>query len=269
MEARELTASDGYRLAYRRWNPTGAPRAIIVALNGIMSHSGWFAPLAPGLTAAGCRLVGADRRGSGPNPDARGDAPSAAQLVQDVLAVIEAEREEGVPLLLLGWCWGAALAVGTAVELDDALAGLVLVTPGLYNQPAMLEAVRAQQELLDSGPPGDPVIVSPVREEWFTRGPALDAFIRTDALRVTMMSPRLLHITARLGAAALLRLRKLKSPLLVILAEHDEATDNAATRVAFSPYARRLETVPGSHGVQFDAPGAVVAHIVGFVDELG
>ena len=54
---RSVRAADGYPLQYRVWPAaTGEVRATVVFLNGVMSHSGWFAPLAPALTAAGVPL---------------------------------------------------------------------------------------------------------------------------------------------------------------------------------------------------------------------
>ena len=53
---------------------------------------------------------------------------------------------------------------------------------------------------------------------------------------------------------------RLTAPTLVVLAEADRVVDNAATKRLFdamraSP--KELRTVPGEHGVQFDAPDEV------------
>jgi pimeloyl-ACP methyl ester carboxylesterase len=267
MTLRHIEASDGYRLAYRRWPAAGPVRATLVLLNGIMSNSAWFEPVAPLLADAGFAVVGADRRGSGPNTEGWGDAPSAGQLVDDALAIVAAEREPGVPLVLVGWCWGAALAINAAAKLD--LQGLVLVTPGIHNTAALEQAVVAQRERIESSPADAPVVESPVREEWFTHGPALEAFIRRDEHRVLRMTPRMLDVTRRLATGAAVRLRKLDVPILLLLAEHDEATDNAATRAMFEALASvRIVVLPTRHGVQFDAPEAFASHIRAFVDRI-
>ena len=66
------------------------------------------------------KLVGADRRGSGANEAARGDAPSSKVLIDDACRMIERERLSDRPLYLVGWCWGAVLAMGLAAELSGA-----------------------------------------------------------------------------------------------------------------------------------------------------
>lgn len=265
---RNITLSDGYALTYRVSLPSEGPHATLVLFNGIMSHSGWFAPLHPALERAGIKVVGADRRGSGQNRIGWGDAPSAGRLIEDALAIVAAEREPDRPLVVLGWCWGAVLAIHLADKLGTALDGLILVTPGLFNQPAMRDAVARVQPIIDAAPVDAAVVPSPVDERWFTDGEALDGFIRKDEHRVTHLTPRLLDITAKLVAMATPRLRRLELPMLLLLAEHDEATDNAATLAAFAKLpAERWNTVtlPARHGVQFDAPDLTAEHIATFV----
>jgi len=51
-------------------------------------------------------------------------------------------------------------------------------------------------------------------------------------------------------------------PTLIVLAEADRVVDNAATEGLFTAMRasrKDLRTVPGEHGVQFDAPHEVAA----------
>lgn len=263
----ELRRPDGVTLRYRQWPTPSDPIATAICFNGIMSHSAWFSPLADALGGVGVRVIGADRRGSGPNQSGRGDADSAKTLVDDALAVIQSERGPA-PLVLVGWCWGAALAIQAALAVDPPAAALVLVTPGLL--PTGEVKARAQALLAQVGdaPEDSPCVPSPIAEEMFTHGPALDAFIRKDADRVRMLTPRFSAVSAKLSAFALARLPKLEVPVLTVLAADDEATDNEATRTAFArlpPERREIVTLPGRHGVIFDAPGELATAIAEFV----
>jgi alpha-beta hydrolase superfamily lysophospholipase len=264
-------ATDGASLRYRVWPcPDGEPEATLVLLNGIMSNSSWFAPLIPHLRHL--HVVGADRRGSGPNLSARGDAPGAGQLVDDVLAIVDAEHASSRPLVLLGWCWGAALAVAAAHQLRDKVAGLVAVTPGLFPTAALEQAIVSQAARIDGAAPDEAVVQSPIREEMFTAGPALEGFIRRDEHRVQRMTPRMLQVSRKLAAAAVARLGRLQPPVLLVLADDDDATDNAPTRRAFDRLgADRLEVVElqAKHGVQFDAPEDLCRHLSAFVQRVG
>ncbi len=242
----------------------------MVFFNGIMSHSAWFSPLAPALAAAGLHMVGADRRGSGPNPDGRGDAPSAAALVDDARRIIDVEHDSGRPLVIVGWCWGAILAVHVAAALGDTLAGLALVTPGLC--PSQEVRARAAEGVADArGQPEDVACVpTPIRDELFTEGPALTDFIRKDPLKVGAITLRFAELSAKLAQMAALRLARVRAPVLVVLAEHDGATDNAETTrvLAAVPEARRQTVVlPSRHGVIFDVPESLARAITSFVDQ--
>src|SRR5262245_50132833 len=130
---RTVGAADGYELEYRVWAPaTDTARATLVLFNGIMSHSLWLRPLAGPRPGAGYKIVGADRRGSGTNRLERGDAPDAKTLVADARAIIERERLLDRPVCLVGWCWGAILAINVAAEMRGEVASLLLLAPGLY-----------------------------------------------------------------------------------------------------------------------------------------
>lgn len=269
-----VEASDGYDLRHRVWrNPTRRPEASLLALNGIMSNSRWFAPLVQGLLAAGYAVVGADRRGSGPNREARGDAPSAGQLVDDVERILEHSAPDG-PVVLVGWCWGAALAINVAAHrlkrTEHRLAGLVLVTPGLHTTTAVREALAQQQDTLRTAAADDPCVRSPISESMFTAGPALEQFILADDDRLGAMTPRMVEVSGKLATAAIARLRRLELPMLLLLAGQDEATDNAATLATFGRLGSRVDTVtlPTRHGMQFDAPNAVVEHITRFTSRV-
>lgn len=254
---RQVLCADGYRLRYQTWTPDGAPWATLVLLNGIMSHSGWFQPLAPPLVRAGLKLVGADRRGTGLNEEARGDAPSAKALVDDVKSILDAERVVGSPIHLVGWCWGAVLAVNVAAEHEGSFASLVLLAPGLYPTEALRARMSEQEELRKSSPSATPCLESPIREEMFTAGPHLASFISKDERRTQRFSPRFHGVMQKMAMGATLRLGQLGLPMLVVLADADLATDNAQTTRAFERITRArvsIEHVQSAHGVQFDAP---------------
>jgi alpha-beta hydrolase superfamily lysophospholipase len=254
-----LAASDGYELRYSTWPAqTGARRATVVLFNGVMSHSGWFDPLALRLAEAGFHVVGADRRGSGMNQAARGDTPSAGQLVLDARRIIEAERgDPSRPLFLAGWCWGGVLAVNVALELGAAVAGLALLAPGLYPTKKLRDEMSAEVARRAGAPEDQACLESPIVEEMFTEGAFLESFIRRDPLRLKMFTPRFHQANVKLAMNAVMRLKTLKVPMLVVLASRDLATDNAETLRAFEKIPRdqvRIESLSSMHGMQFDQP---------------
>src|SRR5437660_223052 len=136
---------DGYRLRYRLWPAAGSTAGSMILVNGMMSHSGWFRDLAHLLTGCQLDVVGADRRGSGLNECDRGDAPSRQILVSDLCRIIERE-DRGIPIYVVGWCWGALLVVNLALELGRSLSGVVLLAPGLFPSPQIKRAAQEEME---------------------------------------------------------------------------------------------------------------------------
>lgn len=271
LELREIVASDGHRVPYRRWRPSTTPTGTVVLLNGIMSHSGWFFPLVDPLTDAGLVVVGADRRGSGTDDVQRGDAPSAKAIIDDALAVIEAERVDG-PLVLVGWCWGSVLALNLLRPLGDRLAGLVMVAPGLFPSAAVSEAAARHEAVAHEAAPDDAAILTPIADTMFTSGPYLEGFIRRDARRLLHITPRFRGLMTNLSMGALARLRRIEVPLLVLLADGDEATDNDAVRAALGavdPSRVEIRAITSGHAMQFDVPSFVTDAIRDFSRRVG
>jgi len=256
-----LRAADGYELAYRVWSPPAeTARGTLVLFNGIMSHSLWFTPLVEPLLGAGFKLVGADRRGTGASTAARGDAPTAKVLVDDARAIIERERVPGKPLHLVGWCWGAVLAINVAAEIQRDLDGLILLAPGVFPTDELERRMAAQAEIARSSPEDRPCLESPISEEMFTSGPALGDFIMKDQQRLAKFTPRFQAVMGKLGMGTRLKLPKLAIPVFVILASDDVATDNRATQEGIAKLTggrATFDTLAGAHGLQFDAPDAL------------
>ncbi|MGH1343934.1 MAG: alpha/beta hydrolase [Nannocystales bacterium] len=265
-----VTADDGYTLTYRTWRPASEARATIVLFNGIMSHSGWFFPLVDALVDAGYAVVGADRRGSGLNEEARGDAPSGKAIIDDALTIIGHSVPDGHTMVLAGWCWGSILALNLVRPLGDRVQGLVLLTPGLFPTAQVVQAATGAQAAAVGAADDEPAVETPIAETMFTKGPYLDAFVRPDPLKLLKLTPRFFAQTKKLGMGATMALRKLSLPTLLLLADDDEATDNAKVDAAFAKLDQPVTrtTAPGAHGMQFDAPGAVTDAILAFSNEL-
>ena len=266
-----IRARDGYELAYRTWaghSPTGT----VILLSGVMSHALWFQPLAEPLARSGFHVVGADRRGSGLNRRGRGDAPSPEVLLDDLRRIIEREHLPDRPLYLLGWCWGAVLAVNAALELGRSLDGLILLAPGLFPSRVIKGRMAEQHGLLATRDMDDACLASPISEEMFTDGHFLDEFILKDERRLTCFTPRFYRAMFKLGAIAIARLAELTQPILLVLAERDDAVDNPHTLRVFeqlNDVPVTIATCDSRHGMQFETPVELATHITSWFESRG
>src|SRR3989442_15765828 len=93
-ETETVPGVGGDRLNVRVWRASPSVETVVM-LHGLISHSGWLAPVAEDLATRGITSVCPDRRGSGANPGPRGDAPSGAVLLDDLDCVLDRFEQGG------------------------------------------------------------------------------------------------------------------------------------------------------------------------------
>ena len=266
-----VDCEDGYRLQFRVWPARGLPVATLVLIHGMMSHSGWFRELAGMLAAMQVNVVGADRRGSGLNQRDRGDAPSREILLSDLLRTIDHE-ESGVPVYLVGWCWGAVLAVNAVLEFGDRFKGLVLLAPGLFPSTRIKRAIQDELEALQHADQPPRLVPSPMKEEMFTDKPQFRELIAHDVLAVHEFTPRFIQVSRQMQLFAAARLAQLAHPVLLLLAARDQAVDNKTTLARFQKLrtaAVTSSTLPCNHAMQFEAPQEIANNIKNWLGRQG
>jgi alpha-beta hydrolase superfamily lysophospholipase len=256
-------------LRYRFSPAVGSAIGTVVLVPGMMSHSGWSTELTHLVTELHLDVIGADRRGSGLNDWNRGDAPSREILVSDCRKIIEQERCDA-PVYLMGWCWGALVVVNTALELGDALSGVVLLAPGLFPSEQIKRAAQHELTTLQNPDSNRPVLRSPISEEMFSDRSAVRDFIRNDVFAQRTFTPRFFRVSAQMSLIAAARLPQLTQPLLVLLAANDVVVDNGKTRMALQHLHRTDVTIavlPCNHAMQFEVPDQIVSHISQWLNE--
>jgi alpha-beta hydrolase superfamily lysophospholipase len=254
-----FAAGDGYRWRYRRYPAAGAERARVVALHGIQSHGGWYTHSCRRLAAAGYAVAFLDRRGAGLNEQDRGDTPGFRRLLDDVAEFLRAERASaggGRPLFLLAVSWGGKLAVALQLRHPGLVDGLALLCPGLCpllrptfrQRLAVLWARLTSPRRLFPIPLDDP--------ELFTAEPRWQQFLRDDPLALHHATARFLVENARLDGYLRFARRRVRVPVLLLLAGRDRIIDNARTRrlVHGFPAADRevIEYAAAHHTLEFE-----------------
>jgi acylglycerol lipase len=234
-ESRFLTASDGVKLHYLRWNGRAAPWAAVIFLHGIASHGGWFAETAIDLASAGVAVYGPDRRGSGRSGGPRGHLDRYERALDDVGEVVRLVSAEhpGTPLFLAASSWAAKLAVVYAALRPGSLSGLVLLGPGLLPRVSLS---RTRQLVVVVGHFVAPTVRLPIplTPELYTANPPYVDVIRADRLRLLEATTRFFWETGRLDRQRGPASARLRLPLLVLQGEDDKMMEVAGTRRWFS-----------------------------------
>jgi alpha-beta hydrolase superfamily lysophospholipase len=271
-----FTAGDGYRWRYRHY-PAAGPRARVVCLHGIQSHSGWYQHSCRRLAQAGYDVSFLDRRGSGLNEQDRGDAPSFRRLLDDVAEFLRPLRNAPLtpspphPLFLLAISWGGKLGAALQRRHPGLTDGLALLCPGFCPRVApsrkerlkILWARLTVPRRLFPVPLNDP--------ELFTATAHWQQFVRDDPLALRQATARLLIESARLdGYLRLWAAGAVRAPVLLLLAEHDRIIDNARTRAfvgRFPAADKEVQEYPDAHHtLEFEPnPGPWLNDLLGWL----
>jgi alpha-beta hydrolase superfamily lysophospholipase len=188
-----IRTADGVDLFYRRWQPDGATRAVVLVAHGMSEHSGRYERLAGVLTARGFAVYAMDHRGHGETSASTGvgrTGPAGMDGVLDDIGRIEqlARDEIGdVPIVLFGHSMGALLSLAYAERHGERLAGLALSgSPGVHenlhemvaNVQAGVDAAMGDQPIEALAPFSDLFQSARTPFDWLSRDEAeVDAYI--------------------------------------------------------------------------------------------
>lgn len=253
------TVSDGYRCQYRDYPAVGTPRGRVVFVHGIQSHAGWYQHSCERLSAAGFAVSFLDRRGSGQNTEARGDAPSFRRLLDDIAEFLRPlrEQEPRQPLFLGGISWGGKPVTALQRRHPGLCDGLMLLCPGFRPQVSPSRKERLGIILARLTTPRRLFTVPLSDPQLFTASAHWQEFIRNDPLSLRRATARFFVESVRLDLYLRFAVSHVQLPVLLLLAERDRIIDNGRTRrfVARFPAAdKEVQEYPGAHHtLEFEA----------------
>ncbi len=260
----EHRASDGYLWKYRKYSRTRQPRGIVVFVHGIQSHAGWYEYSCTQLAESGYDIYFLDRRGSGMNAEARGDAPSFRRLLDDIAEFLTAlprttadEQKRGlVPVFLAGISWGGKLAVGLERRHPGLVNGIMLLCPGFFAKvrPTLWQRIGIFFSRLFRPRASYPI---PLNDpELFTASQEWQQFLRDDPLRLHQATARLLVESVRLDGYLRFAPKYVHVPVLLLLAADDRIIRNELVRgfveKFVTPDKQIIEYAGASHTLEFE-----------------
>jgi alpha-beta hydrolase superfamily lysophospholipase len=269
-EVRTHTAGDGYRWRYRHYPAGDKPVARVVCLHGIQSHAGWYEYSCTRLSRAGFEVSFLDRRGSGMNDEARGDAPGFRRLLDDVAEYLQGLRGS-VPVFLVAVSWGGKLAAALQRRHPGLVEGLALLCPGFFSQrrPGLSQRLAILWARLTAPERRFPI---PLNDpELFTATPHWQQFLRGDPLLLREATARLLVESVRLDGYLRVVPNHVRVPALLLLAGRDRIIDNAATRRYVGRFHTKDQTVveypDAHHTLEFESdPDRFIDDLTGWLE---
>ena len=272
-------SSDGSPLPMRVWRPE-KPRAAILYLHGIQSHSGWYEASSRRLAQAGVAVYQIERRGSGTDSShERGHVDRAEVWLADVALAAERARDENdlAGVHLMGVSWGGKLAVASAAR-PDLYRSLMLASPGLC--PRVDLGTWAKVRVAKCLALGRDLARFPIPladPHLFTENPDRLRYIADDPLALREVTARFLYESRRLDRMVRRAAGAVDVPIFLALAERDRIMDNSATRAlvaglgpdgAGAPRHRIVEYAGASHTLEFEPdPEPYFRDLVAWVEE--
>ena len=249
-------AADGRRLVARVWNGIEPPRARVVFLHGITSHSGWYTRSCEHLRGAGFEVHFLDRRGSGLNHVRRGDVDSWRTWISDVAVYLDALGDSR-PIIVAGISWGGKLAAAVARRHPGLIRAVALLCPGIYSphEPGifkrMMLAAPKSQRMRNRA-----ARIPLRRASLFTDTETRREFIDRDPLALRSVTVRFAEEDRKLTRYAREAATFLHMPVLLALAGHDRIVDNRRMRAYFTRTASvdktLLEYTHAAHTLEFE-----------------
>jgi len=272
---KQYTVRRGERLWYREWIPS-SPRAVVVYVHGIQSHSGWFVSSCRALAERGCAVFSLDRRGSGRNELERGHVGRWQTLTDDIADFFGSVTQPywSLPRHLVGISWGGKLAACFAAQRPHTVDSLILVAPGLTPRVAHSVGERVRIALAALLSPRKRFRIPIDRPEMFTHTPEKIEFIRTDPLALRECTARFFIESVRMDRFLRCNAPRIRVPALLLLAKDDPIIVNERCVHLFhtfgSPCKRILEFPNVGHTLEFEEDiSFLVAALTEWIDREG
>jgi alpha-beta hydrolase superfamily lysophospholipase len=224
---------DGRSLYYQRWQPDGAPKAVLMVLHGFGEHSGRYGNVVDWFVPRGYAVHAFDQRGHGRSSGKRGYVESWAEYRDDLKAFLDLSHNGSpdVPLFLVGHSQGGLIVLDYVLHDPSRLAGVVSSAP-ILGQPGISPILVPIAKLLSRVWPS------------FTMEVRLDvtALARDVAVQQAYADDPLVHGkgTARLGTELTATMSWVRAhaaevalPCLVVLGGADRLCPPDATRSFF------------------------------------
>lgn len=239
------------KIAYSKWKSQN-PREILIYLNGLESHSGWFSEPANQLTEKGIVVYGLDRRGSGLNTRIKG---GSQDWLKDLDKMVEIAKNENpnIDINLASLCFGARLSTSYAIKNQEKISSLIYISPG-FDMKVGLNFLELGSIILDCfGIQTN--TQSPIKNnEMFTSNSDYLEFLKKDRLRTYAPNSDTYIKGENLLKQSLKDLDKIKIPSLVLLAFNDSIINIEKTKKTIRKFGKKPEIIeyPTEHTIFFD-----------------
>lgn len=222
----------GLNLFVRSWEPTAAPRGVVVICHGFNSHSGYYVPAGEQLAARGFATYALDLRGRGRSDGERYYVDEMSDWVGDVATTVSLakSRHPGLPTFLLGHSAGGVISCLYTLDHQQELSGLVCESFA-FQLPAPDFALAALRGLSHLAPHAH---VLKLKNEDFSRDPQVVKAMNEDPLIANESQPtRTVAELARADDRLQREFQRITLPILILHGTADRATKPSGSQMFY------------------------------------
>lgn len=234
---------DGTTMLLRIWKPDGEPKAIVLGLHGLGSHSGRLAYLGERFTKEGYTFYAPDMRGFGTFPGRKGHVESWDEYTEDLESLVAYLKllHQDKKLYLFGHSLGGVFIVHYIVKHPGEADGIIIPAPAVSERLKIGAATRAIASFLaklnvkmyfDNG----------LDHELISRNPEIVKDNREDPLRFDKATPKYAMVGLKASKDAFNAASMVTAPVLLQQSEDDMILDPERNKEFFDNIASADKT---------------------------
>ena len=146
----EYTGFDGKKMFLRSWVPDGEPRAVMIGIHGLGSHSGLLKFVAEYFANNGMRFYAPDLRGFGHFDGIKGHVERFDDYIEDLHSLVTRVKQENPnkKIFLYGHSYAGLIIPLYAVKYQTHVDGLITPCPSVSERLAISSVTRMLMKLL-------------------------------------------------------------------------------------------------------------------------
>lgn len=234
-------SNNGQKIFYRHWH-TNVPKAFVVLIHGLNSHSGYYQSFAEQLNNTNFDVYAIDLVGRGNSEGERYYIPDYNTVVEDIdqLVNIAKNANPSLPVFLLGHSAGGVFASVYAVKYQHKLKGLI--SESFAFQVPAPDFALATLKFLANFIPHTRVVQ--LKNEDFSRDKTVVAAMNNDPLLANEKQPTKTMQQLVLAAAYLKKeMPNITLPLLILHGTKDNATKPSGSQYYYDNAASQDKTL--------------------------
>ncbi len=272
-EESEYSGYDGTKMFLRAWLPDAEPRALVIGIHGLGSHSGLMSFHGENFAAKGIAFFTPDLRGFGNNPGLKGHVEKFDVYIEDMHSLVTQlkDRMPSKPTYIFGHSLGGLHVIRYAATYPDGLDGIIIPCPAVSERLEVSAGLRMMAKLL-SKLNVKKTFNNGLNFDLLSRNPEVVRRNREDPLRVDDVTPRFAveGLAARVEGAKLgpkitlpVLMQQAGDDLILIPEENEAFFDTIASSD------KTFKIYPGFYHDPFEEPGGeeLVADMFSWLEE--